>query len=100
MKRGVIELNRIELATLKSNFPINLVEGTPLAVKLNSAFIVLDHQDVQNVEETGELFKITVSEEEIEQILDEIGIPSPNDKEELKSLRLKFRNLLLAMRQD
>jgi hypothetical protein len=108
MKRGVIELNKSELVELSSKFPASKVVGTPLESKLTSAYLVIAPQSTGEVStvgqnprnDNGDINKIELSEEEIETILDEIGIPEVNESESVKSLRSKFRNILLGMRKD
>jgi CRISPR/Cas system-associated exonuclease Cas4 (RecB family) len=108
MKRGVVELNKSELAELEIKFPASKVAGTPLEMKLSSAYLILRSENSGEILTNGqitnptidEVVKIEISEDEIEIILDEIGIPDLGESENMKSLRMKFRNIILGMRNE
>lgn len=88
MKRGIIELTKEEVLNIVDQLPLDVYAGKPLANKLHAS--ISSGIDVQTLE---------VSEDELELILDEIAIPSPDESAHLKSARKKMQNLLRDFRE-
>ena len=78
MNRGVIKLSLSEVEVLKNK---NLLSGHKL--------LALEQYNEQNPEIT-ENISVEFSADEVEYILDEIGIPEENESDEIKILRNKF----------
>lgn len=87
MQRGVLTLNRNEFNSLLNILDINIFTGTQLFEKFNSAS-----------QSTEEELQILLSEDEIEKIMDEIGIPNPDDTL-LTSALEKINNLMMSFRK-
>ena len=78
MNRGVIKLSLSEVEILENK---NLLSGHKL--------LALEEYHEQNPEIT-ENISVEFSADEVEYILDEIGIPEDNESDEIKLLRNKF----------
>ncbi|NLZ24768.1 hypothetical protein GX888_03435 [Candidatus Dojkabacteria bacterium] len=86
MKRGILVLNKMEIESLVLKINIEKFRGSPLYEKLNSASRSIENN-----------INISISEEELESILDEIGPPVSNDSI-LSSAYEKIISLLQRMR--
>ena len=82
MNRGVLKLTNTEAQELLKSLNLNNYAGTPLANKLQS--IDLNNQEIE----------IFLSEDEIENILDEIGMVDPSSNQLLSSAMNKITKLL------
>jgi uncharacterized protein (DUF1778 family) len=87
MQRGVLTLNKEEFNQLISKLDINRFANTLLYEKLNSA--------LENITDNIQIF---LSEDEIEMILDEVGLPFSDDPvlnnalQKIRVLMTKFRS--------
>lgn len=87
MNRGVLVLSRDELLELLKVYDISLNPEIPLSVKLNASLESMN--DVNN---------LSVSVEELEVLLDEIGIVG-DDKPLLKNVASKINAMILQWRE-
>lgn len=88
MQRGILYLTQEEVADIVHKLPMDRYAQTPLVNKLMAAV------------QTQGVIDIEVSEDELEIILDEMGIPDPaTDTESLKSMRTKVNDLLTKFRE-
>jgi hypothetical protein len=87
MKRGILTITLKEFTELIEFIDIKNYAGSTLGNKLGSV------EDVEN-----DQVRIQVSEEELEQLLDDIGLVTDNDN--LISLRKKISDMLLKFRSD
>ncbi len=87
MQRGVLTLNREEFNQLFSKLDINRFINTPIYEKLNIAS-----------EDISDNIQIFLSEDEVEMILDEVGLPFSDDPvlnnalQKIRALMTKFRS--------
>lgn len=86
MNRGVLVLSRDELLELLKVHDISVNPEIPLSVKLNAS-----------LKSISEVNNISVSAEELEILLDEIGIVG-NDRPLLKSVVNKINAMILQWR--
>lgn len=86
MNRGVLVLSRDELLELLEVYDISVNPEIPLSVKLNAS-----------LKSISEVNNISVSAEELEILLDEIGIVG-NDRPLLKSVVNKIKAMILQWR--
>lgn len=86
MQRGVLTLTKDELTQLLTILDINIFSPSQLFEKLNSAS--------QSTEENIQIF---LSEDEIEKILDQIGVPY-SDNNILNSALSKISSLMESFR--
>lgn len=93
MQRGIFKISKISLISLinSMNFNTEKLKDTPLKNKIDSLKSLLENSDLVS-------FDIELSEEEIEIILDEIGIPESNEGEGIKQLRLEIMNMYSKLR--
>lgn len=87
MQRGILELTPTEVSEVFKYFDITKYEGFPLEVKLTAA-----------KESSDEIITIELSENEVEAILDSVALPTDNDTDATKSLRMKAQSLLYQFR--
>lgn len=88
MNRGILTLTRSELLELLKEFDITRDPGTPLSIKLKASF-----------ESMAEINNISVSAEELEYILDDIGLVD-NTKPLLKQVSGKISSALMRLNQS
>lgn len=86
MKRGIVNVTVEEIKALSEIIDFAKYQGTPLFEKIMS---VLQSAGVTPIE---------LSEDEIENMLDEIVLPINGEKNEITSLRSKFTQKLLEFR--
>jgi len=86
MQRGVFTLKREELLALLTVLDINKFKGFPFFNKLNSAKDSIDNE-----------ISISISEDEIEKILDEVG-PAIYGNQLINDLITKLNEFLLKLR--
>lgn len=86
MKRGILKINKLEGAEALNSMPQNR-ENTPLYQKFKA---------VQNG--SSDFVDVQVSEEELEILLDDIGIPVDGEPLEKQSLRTKVQSFLSELR--
>lgn len=88
MNRGILTLTRSELLELLKEFDITRDPDTPLSIKLKASF-----------ESMAEINNISVSAEELEYILDDIGLVD-NTKPLLKQVSGKISSALMRLNQS
>lgn len=88
MNRGILTLTRSELLELLKEFDITRDPDTPLSIKLKASF-----------ESMAEINNISVSAEELEYILDDIGLVD-NTKPLLKQVFGKISSALMRLNQS
>jgi len=88
MRRGVITLTKREIQEA-----LRLVEASRESTALFQKLNVVRLKDEDEI-------KLQTSEEELEILLDSVGIPTKEEPEERKSLRLKVKRYLLAFRRE
>lgn len=88
MNRGILTLTRSELLELLKEFDITRDPGTPLSIKLKASF-----------ESMAEINNISVSAEELEYILDDIGLVD-DTKPLLKQVSGKISSALMRLNQS
>jgi len=88
MRRGVITLTKREIQEA-----LRLVEASRESTALFQKLNVVRLKDEDEI-------KLQTSEEELEILLDSVGIPTEEEPEERKSLRLKVKRYLLAFRRE
>lgn len=88
MNRGILTLTRSELLELLKEFDITRDPDTPLSIKLKASF-----------ESMAEINNISVSAEELEYILDDIGLVD-NTKPLLKQVSSKISSALMRLNQS
>jgi hypothetical protein len=94
MKRGIIIITKEEVLELVAKFPMEIIKNTQLEVKLRSAKkLTVDQKDMAEV-------RLELSQEEIEILLDEIGIPSVEDTPAIFEIRKKLNAGLALMRNE
>ncbi|OGC45025.1 hypothetical protein A2400_02765 [candidate division WS6 bacterium RIFOXYB1_FULL_33_14] len=87
MQRGILILNKEELNQLFTVLDISVFTGTQLFEKLNSASGSIEPE-----------VRILLSEDELESIIDEMGMPFSNNQvlnsalEKINALMLSFRD--------
>lgn len=86
MQRGILVLNKEELTQLLTVLDISKFDGSPLFNKLTIASNTTDNE-----------VKISISEDEIERILDEVG-PPIYENDIANSAIKKINELLLTIR--
>jgi len=86
MQRGVLVLRKEELEALFTVFDINKFNGLPIYNKLSNAKGSIENE-----------VSISISEDEIERILDEVG-PASTDNQILNSGITKMSELLQSFR--
>lgn len=89
MKRGILELTLYEFAELVERINPEHYVGTPLGNKIFAA---------GQVEDDVETIRIQVSEDELEALLDDGGVPGPDDSDDAKSMRKKINDTLTKFR--
>lgn len=87
MKRGILTLNLDELLVFIPKIDLQKLDGQPLRNKLEYA--LEKKMDPTNLE---------LSEDELEYILDELGIPEISEPIELNSARGKMSKMLIDFR--
>jgi len=93
MKRGVLTITRPEFDVLFSSVNWQKLEGSTVHNKAHSV----------GPAQEGVLANVSLdlSENELEILLDEVGLPDPEkDTEELKSLRMKISQMLIKFREE
>lgn len=88
MNRGILTLTRSELLELLKEFDITRDPDTPLSIKLKASF-----------ESMAEINNISVSAEELEYILDDIGLVD-DTKPLLKQVSGKISSALMRLNQS
>jgi hypothetical protein len=94
MKRGIIEITKSELNELVNQFPMELIKHSQLEVKIISAI-----ESSKQYLDTDPI-RLQISEEELETLLDEIGVVSEDDSEAMKSLRKTMQSRIQEMRRE
>lgn len=91
MQRGILSLNHTEVDLIIESMPMDRYAQSPLVNKLLAAAQNTDLAEVN----------LEISEDELEVILDEIGIsPTGNSDLTLKTLRKKISDLMGRFRED
>ncbi len=89
MQRGILTLTKEEVVAFLDNFDINKYPDTPLFNKLSS----LGSDHVENTE-----YKVLLSEDEVETILDELGCPTYLEGDPYTSAMKKICDLMSSFR--
>jgi hypothetical protein len=90
MKRGILELTINEFAALIERIEVERYKDIPLGSKIYAAY--------QEATE-GTAIRLQVSEQELEMILDDAGIPGKGDSGDLQSMREKITDMLVKFRE-
>jgi hypothetical protein len=91
MQRGILSLTKSEIVDVANILPLEKYLQTPLYNKIITAV---------QIDESVSSIDIEISEEELEIILDEMGIPNiETDTEAIKSARTKINQLLVKFRE-
>lgn len=88
MKRGILEINAVELLELTNHFDVRRHLGTTVANKVVAA--------MESAKEEG--IRLELSEEELEILMDSVAIPTPEDSPDTQSLRKKMTDLMMKFR--
>lgn len=89
MKRGILTISIREFISLIDEIDIKKYSGTTIGNKLGSA---------GDLEEIGKEVRLQFSEDELETLLDDIGLTQ--GKEDLTSARNKISKMLLKFRNQ
>lgn len=87
MQRGIISLSKGELNSLLGVFDVEKYSHLHISNKLKAGMSSIE-----------ELIPFEVSEDELEILSDEFSVPTPDDSDELKSVRMKISSLMMKFR--